>query len=511
MLAWFTGSRSPLTPALLIPFLIACPDGRKLTTDSAIEGSDADTDSDADADSDADSDSDADTDADADADADADTDTDTDTGTPATGIDTADPNFSIIINEILADPDLLIGDANCDDIVDSSDDEFAEIVNTGTVPIDLSGATLSDQFGLRHVFNFATVLQPQEAIVVFGGGTPRLDGTAVNPASWCVDVGPMVDVVTATGGATGFNNSGDTVTLAGPNGTVLDSYTYGGEGGDNQSLVRQPELKYTQMVHHLTALGAKEPWSPGTFANGGGFDAAAPQDTAPIDTSDTGLTAAPASDLVINEILFDPAPASDANCDGVQSVTEDEFVEIVNSANYPQDLSGAEIHDGFGIRHIFAAGTLLRPGDSVVVFGGGAPAFDGVQPMPWCAPLPATVQVLTASTGSLGFSNGGDTVRLEDGAGTTLTEYVYPGLIDDVSLTRSPDLGPGAMVAHPTAMGAVGDWSPGRQVDGSPFPVPPADSGATDTADTSASDTAGDTATPLPADTAASTGDTATP
>jgi hypothetical protein len=140
--------------------------------------------------------------------------------------------------------------------------------------------------------------------------------------------------------------------------------------------------------------------------------------------------------------------------------------------------------------------------------------------MPWCAILPATVEVLTASTGSLGFSNGGDTVRLEDGAGNTLTEYVYPGLIDDVSLTRSPDLDPGAMVAHPTAAGAVGDWSPGRQVDGSPFPAPPQDTAGTDTSDTSSGDTAtqdtasqdtADTAMQGTADTGTLTGDTATP
>jgi len=480
-----------------LPALIGCPGSRKVPQDSGFGDTDTDTDADVDSDTDADSDSDSDSDSDA----------DSDTDTDATGIDTAAPGFSVIINEILADPHLTEGDANCDGIVDTADDEFVEIVNNGTVAVDLSGATVSDATQLRHVINFATILQPNDAIVIFGGGTPLLDGTSNNGAKWCGDVGATVRVVNATSGGMGFNNTGDTVTLEGPNGTVLDVYTYGAEGGDDQSLVRQPELTDSPMTPHVGAAGTTEPWSPGTLTNGRTFDTPVPMDTAApdtADTADTGATPALATNLVINEILFDPAPASDANCDGVETVTDDEFVEIVNNSGRAQDLTGAEIYDGFGLRHVFGPGVILQPGDAVVVFGGGTPTFDGTQPMAWCGNLPPTVTTMASSTGQLGFNNTGDEVRLENGAGVVLAQYVYPGVIDDVSLTRSPDLDGGPMVAHDTVPGAFADWSPGRMADGGAFPVPPLDTGA-DTADTgpdTAEDTGRDTGATGTADTA---------
>jgi len=46
----------------------------------------------------------------------------------------------------LSKPDPTTGswDANCDGTANTTDDEFVEIVNTGTIAVDLSGATLSD-------------------------------------------------------------------------------------------------------------------------------------------------------------------------------------------------------------------------------------------------------------------------------------------------------------------------------------------------------------------------------
>ena len=61
----------------------------------------------------------------------------------------------IIINEINADPDSVNGDANGDGVIGSDDDEFVELVNTGSAVLDLSGWKLYDSLStstLRHAF-----------------------------------------------------------------------------------------------------------------------------------------------------------------------------------------------------------------------------------------------------------------------------------------------------------------------------------------------------------------------
>src|SRR5690349_13381459 len=99
---------------------------------------------------------DTDTESDGDSDADSDGDSDTDTDSDTDPIDTASPDFSLVINEFLANPDG--ADANCDGVQDNADDEFIEIVNAGGIPIDLSGATLSDTTGAKHTFPSGSVL-----------------------------------------------------------------------------------------------------------------------------------------------------------------------------------------------------------------------------------------------------------------------------------------------------------------------------------------------------------------
>lgn len=167
--------------------------------------------------------------------------------------------LQLVINEVLADPATdAAGDANGDGTRDASQDEFVEIVNTGAEAADLSGLILSDAVGARHVFAPGTVLAAGAAVVVFGGGTPSGDfGGAL--------------VVTASSGALGLNNGGDTVTLAAADGTVIDSLSYGGEGGNDQSLTRAPDLS-GGFVQHGAAPGANgAPYSPGTEVDGDAF------------------------------------------------------------------------------------------------------------------------------------------------------------------------------------------------------------------------------------------------
>ncbi|MEM6785125.1 MAG: lamin tail domain-containing protein [Bacteroidota bacterium] len=106
-------------------------------------------------------------------------------------------------------------------------------------------------------------------------------------------------------------------------------------------------------------------------------------------------------DVVINEILADPNSSTnnfDTDGDGTAE-TNDEFVELYNNGSSAVDISSWEIYDGGSFGHAFTAGTVLNPGDFIVVVGDWDP---GTPP----------AGVVEASDGSLNFTNGGDSVFL---------------------------------------------------------------------------------------------------
>lgn len=170
-----------------------------------------------------------------------------------------DVQLLVVINEIHADPSATQGDANGDGAVNTSQDEFVEIVNVSGDTLDMSGWTLSDGFGLRHTFPSGTKVPHECAVVVFAGGTPT------------GSFGHSV-VQTASSGQLGLNNTGDTVTLN--NGTLdVASYTFGGEGGQDVSLTRSPDITGAEpLVLHTTASGSGgRRFSPGLQLNGALF------------------------------------------------------------------------------------------------------------------------------------------------------------------------------------------------------------------------------------------------
>ena len=66
---------------------------------------------------------------------------------------------------------------------------------------------------------------------------------------------------------------------------------------------------------------------------------------------------APASELVINEVMADAA--FDTNGDGVHDIFEDELIELLLLGTEPLDLSGATISDATGVRATLPQGTVL--------------------------------------------------------------------------------------------------------------------------------------------------------
>ena len=155
--------------------------------------------------------------------------------------------------------------------------------------------------------------------------------------------------------------------------------------------------------------------------------------------------------ILINELLADPpALVGDANGDGVVSTTQDEFIELVNTAAGSVSLEGWSLSDLIGVRHRFVAGDAAPGFGFFVVFGGGAPA--------------GFLNAAIASTGTLALNNTGDTVTLRDNALHPIDIVVYGsegGM--DVSLTRYPDA-TGPFVKH-TSFGQSA-FSPGRTIDG---------------------------------------------
>ena len=163
----------------------------------------------------------------------------------------------IAITEILADiPSGAPGDANGDGDTDSADDEFVEIVNKSGAPLDMSGWSLRDRSEERHLFPTGTVLPSGCAIVVFGGGSlDNLGGSAI--------------FQTVSSIRLGLNNAGDTVSVYDSQGELVASVNYGSEGGNDQSLVRDPEISDGFTLHG--GIGDGRLFSPGTRSDGSDF------------------------------------------------------------------------------------------------------------------------------------------------------------------------------------------------------------------------------------------------
>lgn len=156
---------------------------------------------------------------------------------------------AIFINEILADPPAIIGDANHDGAVNTTQDEFVELVNAGLQTVSLAGWTLSDQMQVRHTFAPAASIPAGGFFVIFGGGAPQ----------------GFSHAVIASTGLLSLNNGGDIVTLRDAAAGPVDTFTYGAEGGLDVSLTRSPDATGAFMKH--TAVNAQH-FSPGTTVDG---------------------------------------------------------------------------------------------------------------------------------------------------------------------------------------------------------------------------------------------------
>lgn len=165
----------------------------------------------------------------------------------------------LLLNEVLADPPALLGDANCDGRVSDSEDEFVELVNIGARAVDLEGGTLADGVTVRHTFTHSTLL-PGEVLLVFGGG-------AWGGGVACGALPSNVKLEFATTGSLVLDGGGDQLSV------VVEGFetvtVWDALANQDVSLVRSPDLDPTSDLRkHNTAPGNRGPFSPGTKVNG---------------------------------------------------------------------------------------------------------------------------------------------------------------------------------------------------------------------------------------------------
>jgi len=345
----------------------------------------------------------------------------------------------LIINEVLYDPsnNALDGDANNDGIYSQDDDSFLEIYNDSNNPFDISGYEIWDDTAtggeIQYRFPMNTTIPANEAVVVFGGGTPTgTFGTAV--------------VLVGDSGLN-FNNSGEVIGVKdGLNGAwalVFDSDAL--SNNPNESYTRFPDITGSFIQHNDSTAFL---FTPGAQTNGVGFNAPPP----PL----------PNSVLTINEVLYDPsnnALDGDANGDGVYSQDDDSFMEIYNSDTNDFDISGYEIWDDTiagTIQYTFPANTIIPAGEVVVVFGGGTPTGTF-----------GTAVVLNAMNG-FNFNNSGEIIGVKDSNGNWVLIFNSDALSGNPneSYTRVPDV-TGPFLQHSDSTTLL--FSPGTKIDGTPF------------------------------------------
>ena len=157
------------------------------------------------------------------------------------------------------------------------------------------------------------------------------------------------------------------------------------------------------------------------------------------------------SGLVISEVLANPL-GFDANQDGDFHLGDDEYVELFNGTGMLVDLGGFSISDSSGVRHVFAANTIIADGEYIVVFGGGdVSGFPGTG--------------VLATTGTLAITNSGDRMFLRDAAAILVDLFVYESGLTGESRVRHD----GQVLRHTDVAPEVG--SPGFATLATPEPA----------------------------------------
>jgi hypothetical protein len=278
--------------------------------------------------------------------------------------------------------------------------EWLELLNTGPAPVTLEGWSIADA---RASDAIPTATIGPGALLVVAGGAGFAE---LHPGF----TGSVVVLEGSIGN--GLGNSGDQVKLLGPGGTMVDGMSYGDDAG-----VLDPAAPDVEAGHSLERV----PAGADTDTAGDWFDQGAPSpgeragEVPPTAAPTTAArpTLPPGARVVLNEHL--PAPR-DVDWDGDGTAgAEDEWVELYNPGDAALDLRGwqlDDIADGGSSPYAFPDGTVIAPRGYLVIF---------------------------RRASGVSLNNGGDSVRLLDGAGAVVDETQYSNAKPDISLARDGD------------------------------------------------------------------------
>ncbi|MFQ5945965.1 MAG: lamin tail domain-containing protein [Anaerolineae bacterium] len=311
----------------------------------------------------------------------------------------------VVLNEVLPAPREVDWDG--DGTTDARKDEWVELHNLGSEPVDLGGWVLDD---------------------IPDGGTPPF---AIPPGTSLAAGGLLVLFGSETG--VGLNNGGDTVRILRPDGTVADAFTYSALSGFyDRSFSRDPDGTGDWTDELPPSPGDPNVLVPGATPTGS--PTAAATSTPTLTATAMAVTSpSPVLSLLITEVLYDgTAPASEG----------DEFVEILNPNPKPADLHGYLLGDeetpggGEGM-YDFPAGSTVGAGELVLI-AKNATAFRarfGFDPdfearaegdnFPDTLVVPDLIRQTDLASGHWALANAGDEFLLFGPDGSLLDSIVY--------------------------------------------------------------------------------------
>src|ERR1044072_1196848 len=245
---------------------------------------------------------------------------------------------NLFLNKYQTDPaDGIAGDANGDGTRSASQDEFIELVNAGSAPLDISGFTISDAAQVRFTFPQGKIIPVGETAVIFGGGTPTgAFGNARNNG-----------LVFAVGGSgLNLNNGADSIIVKDSSGGEVARRDYPAvDGSANQSLTRNPDISGNFVRHSQVAESGGALFSPGRKINGETFTIAPsiqqinPQSILesenPFDLTVEGANFSADSRVLINSVSLTTTCISEAKLiatipASVASVPGNYRIEVIN-------------------------------------------------------------------------------------------------------------------------------------------------------------------------------------
>jgi hypothetical protein len=169
----------------------------------------------------------------------------------------------LLINEVLYDPSnsSLDGDANGDGVYEQEGDAFIEFINNGFTNLDISGYQVWDDTATGSVvytFPASTIIPPNGALVLFGGGTP------------VGSFGGAIVLADTSAAGLSLNNSGEIIMITDASGTVILSFDSDAlSNNPNESYTRNPDITgaFEQHNDNTPLL-----FSPGTKIDGSSFN-----------------------------------------------------------------------------------------------------------------------------------------------------------------------------------------------------------------------------------------------